>query len=63
MAGIGIVMPGVVSPLVAATLALLLAPDMAPPVAFVIGVIGPLVGADPPVLSMASCYRGSLRRI
>ena len=46
MAGIGIVMPGVVSPVVAAVLALLLAPDMAPPVAFVIGVIGPLVGAD-----------------
>ncbi len=46
MAGIGIVMPGVVSPVVAAVLALLLAPDVAPPAAFVIGVIGPLLGAD-----------------
>ncbi|MGD0024633.1 MAG: DUF1614 domain-containing protein [Xanthobacteraceae bacterium] len=46
MAGIGIVMPGVVSPAVAIVLALLLAPDAAPPVAFIIGVIGPLVGAD-----------------
>lgn len=46
MAGIGIAMPAVVSPVVAALLALWLAPDMAPPVAFIIGVIGPLVGAD-----------------
>lgn len=46
MAGIGIAMPAVVSPLVAAVLALLLQPDMAPPVAFIIGVVGPLVGAD-----------------
>ena len=46
MAGIGIAMPGVVSPVVAAVLALLLAPDNAPPIAFIIGVIGPLVGAD-----------------
>ncbi len=46
MAGIGIAMPGIVSPLVAAVLALLLVPDIAPPVAFIIGVIGPLVGAD-----------------
>jgi uncharacterized membrane protein len=47
--GIGIVMPGVVSPIIAAGTALLLAPDAAAPVAFaigVIGVIGPLVGAD-----------------
>ena len=44
--GIGIVMPGVVSPIVAASVALLLAPDVAAPVAFAIGVIGPLVGAD-----------------
>jgi len=44
--GIGIVMPGVVSPIIAAGTALLLAPDAAAPVAFAIGVIGPLVGAD-----------------
>ena len=41
--GIGIVMPGVVSPIIAAGTALLLAPDAAAPVAFAIGVIGPLV--------------------
>jgi uncharacterized membrane protein len=46
VAGLGIVMPGFVSPLVSAGLALLLYPAMAPPVAFVAGVIGPLVGAD-----------------
>jgi uncharacterized membrane protein len=44
--GIGIVMPGVLSPIIAVSVALLLAPDVAAPVAFVIGVIGPLVGAD-----------------
>ena len=44
--GIGIVMPGVISPIIAASVALLLAPDVAAPVAFAIGVIGPLVGAD-----------------
>ena len=44
--GIGIVMPGVISPIVAVSAALLLAPDVAAPVAFAIGVIGPLVGAD-----------------
>lgn len=43
---VGIAIPGLVSPLVAAGLAFLLAPDQAPPVAFVAGVIGPLVGAD-----------------
>lgn len=43
---VGIAMPGLVSPVIAAGLALLLAPDQAPPVAFVAGVIGPLVGAD-----------------
>lgn len=46
VAGVGIAMPGLVSPLVAALLALLFAPDFAPPVAFVAGVVGPLVGAD-----------------
>jgi uncharacterized membrane protein len=44
--GIGIVMPGVISPIIAASVGLLLAPDVAAPVAFAIGVIGPLVGAD-----------------
>jgi len=44
--GIGIAMPGVISPIIAASVALLLAPDVAAPVAFAIGVIGPLVGAD-----------------
>lgn len=44
--GIGIAMPALLSPLAAALLALMLAPEAAPPVAFVIGVMGPLVGAD-----------------
>jgi uncharacterized membrane protein len=39
-------MPGVISPIIAVSVALLLAPDVAAPVAFAIGVIGPLVGAD-----------------
>ena len=43
---IGIAIPGLVSPVVAAGLAVLVAPDQAPPVAYVAGVIGPLVGAD-----------------
>lgn len=46
IAGIGIAMPGLLSPLVAAALALILAPDDAPPLAFVAGVLGPLIGAD-----------------
>jgi uncharacterized membrane protein len=44
--GVGIAMPALVPPLVAAVAALLLAPDQAPPVAFVAGVAGPLLGAD-----------------
>lgn len=44
--GIGITMPGLASPLAAAVLALILAPHDAPPVAFVAGVLGPLIGAD-----------------
>jgi uncharacterized membrane protein len=44
--GIGIAMPALMPPLVAAALALLLAPRAAPPLAFVIGVMGPLIGAD-----------------
>jgi uncharacterized membrane protein len=43
---VGVAMPGLISPLVGAGLAWLLAPDHAPPVAFVAGVIGPLIGAD-----------------
>jgi uncharacterized membrane protein len=43
---VGIVMPGFVSPLTAAALALILAPGVTAPAAFVIGVTGPLVGAD-----------------
>ena len=44
--GIGIAMPGLLPPLVAAMSALLLVPDQAPPVAFAAGVLGPLIGAD-----------------
>jgi len=44
--GIGIAMPGLFPPLIAAMSALLLAPDQATPVAFVAGVLGPLIGAD-----------------
>jgi len=44
--GVGIVMPGFVSPAAAACAALLLVPDAAPSAAFVAGVLGPLVGAD-----------------
>ncbi len=44
--GIGIAMPGLLPALVAAVSALLLVPDQAPPVAFVAGVLGPLIGAD-----------------
>ena len=46
VAGVGIVMPSLVSPFVAAIAALLLAPQQAAPVAFVAGVGGPLIGAD-----------------
>ncbi|MFZ0428206.1 MAG: DUF1614 domain-containing protein [Acidobacteriota bacterium] len=44
--GVGIVMPTLIPPLVAALGAILLLPDFAPPVAFAAGVLGPLVGAD-----------------
>lgn len=44
--GIGIVMPGLVPPLMAASSAWLLAPEHATPVAFVAGTLGPLIGAD-----------------
>ncbi len=46
VAGIGIVMPALASPLVGAVTALIFAPSTAPPVAFIIGVVGPLLGAD-----------------
>jgi uncharacterized membrane protein len=46
VAGVGIVMPGFVSPIIAAVLAAFLAPNEAAPVAFIAGVVGPLVGAD-----------------
>jgi len=44
--GVGLAMPGLVSALLAAVSASLLAPDQAPPVAFIAGVTGPLIGAD-----------------
>jgi uncharacterized membrane protein len=44
--GIGIAMPALVPPMVAVLTALLLAPHDAPPVAFIAGVLGPLLGAD-----------------
>jgi uncharacterized membrane protein len=43
---LGITLPALVPPLVAAGLSLLLIPDFAAPVAFVAGVLGPLIGAD-----------------
>ncbi len=44
--GVGIAMPGLFPALVAAMSALFLVPDQAVPVAFVAGVLGPLIGAD-----------------
>jgi uncharacterized membrane protein len=44
--GIGIAMPGLIPALVAAFSAVAMAPEHAPPVAFVAGVLGPLIGAD-----------------
>lgn len=46
VAGVGIVMPGFIAPVAAALAALILAPDYAPPVAFISGVLGTLIGAD-----------------
>jgi uncharacterized membrane protein len=43
---VGIVIPGLVPPLVAAALALLLGGEAASPFAFVVGIAGPLIGAD-----------------
>ena len=44
--GVGIAMPGLFPTLLAAMSALLLVPEQATPVAFVAGVLGPLIGAD-----------------
>lgn len=44
--GIGIAMPGLFPAVVASLSALFLVPEQAPPVAFVAGVLGPLIGAD-----------------
>ncbi|MEW6246330.1 MAG: DUF1614 domain-containing protein [Nitrospirota bacterium] len=44
--GIGIALPGFVPPFTAAISALVLAPEQATPVAFIAGVLGPLIGAD-----------------
>lgn len=43
---VGLAMPALIPPLIAASLSLLLIPEFAPPVAFFSGVLGPLVGAD-----------------
>lgn len=43
---IGIALPGFIPPLVAALSALIFVPAQAVPVAFIAGVVGPLVGAD-----------------
>jgi uncharacterized membrane protein len=44
--GVGIAMPPLVPAIVAAACALLVARQLAPPVAFCAGVLGPLIGAD-----------------
>lgn len=44
--GVGIALPGLVPPVVAVLSAMVLAPEQRAPVAFVSGVLGPLVGAD-----------------
>jgi uncharacterized membrane protein len=43
---LGIVMPGLIPPVVAALVASTVAPEWATPVAFIAGVAGPLIGAD-----------------
>ena len=43
---VGVVIPGLIPAFVAALSALVLAPHQAPPVAFIAGVAGPLIGAD-----------------
>jgi len=44
--GVGIALPGLLPPLVAAASALLLQSQAAPPIAYVAGVLGPLVGGN-----------------
>ncbi len=44
--GVGIGLPALIPPLAAAVPSIILIPNFAPPVAFVAGVLGPLVGAD-----------------
>lgn len=44
--GVGIEVPGIIPPLLAAGIALLVAPHMAAPVAYVSGSLGTLIGAD-----------------
>jgi uncharacterized membrane protein len=44
--GVGIAMPAIVAPLVAAVSSLALIPDFAPPVAFTAGTLGTVIGAD-----------------
>ncbi len=44
--GVGVQVPGIVPPLLAASIALLVAPHMAAPVAYVSGSLGTLIGAD-----------------
>ncbi len=46
VAGVGITMPALIPPLVACSLASLLAPSSATQVAYIAGVAGPLIGAD-----------------
>ena len=43
---VGVVIPGLVPPLIAAALALLFGGEAASPFAFIVGIAGPLVGAD-----------------
>jgi uncharacterized membrane protein len=44
--GLGIAVPGLVPPLIAAAISLLAAPHMAAPVAYIGGALGTLIGAD-----------------
>ncbi len=44
--GVGIVVPIFLPPVVAASVALLLAPQTAPPLAYIVGSLGTLIGAD-----------------
>jgi uncharacterized membrane protein len=44
--GLGIAIPALAPALVAAMAALIMVPGAAPPVAFIAGVVGPLIGAD-----------------